>query len=410
MGTRAGNQRSSVFRGGDGRWYGFVTMGTKPDGSSDRRKRGGSTLTEVTRKVRALERSRDEGDKLPTGRSPRLETWLEEWLTASALRVRPSSLYGYTTDVRTHIVPTIGKHRLADLEPEHIEYLYTALLAKGLSVGTVHHVRTTLNKALNDAVRRRRIPRNPLALANTPRYDAPEIEPLTVAEARTLVAAAHDEPNGVAFILAISLGLRRGEVIGLSWDDTDLETGRLRVRQQLERRRWRHGCADPARCDDRPAKCPERRDGGLVLAELKTRQSRRTLPLTSQLTDALRHHRQVQRKARIHAGSEWRESGLVFTTVTGRPIDPRDHSLHWTAFLEGAGVRPARLHDARHTAATLLLVQGVDQRVVMDMLGWTSPTMTARYQHVVPELVEEANRRMSELLWGPGGAALGTDA
>ena len=197
--------------------------------------------------------------------------------------------------MRTHIVPTIGKHRLADLEPEHVEYLYTALLAKGLKVGTVHHVRTTLNKALNDAVRRRRIPRNPLALANTPRYDAPEIEPLTVAEARTLVAAAHDEPNGVACILAISLGLRRGEV-----------------------------------------------------------------------------------------------------------IDPRDHSLHWTAFLEGAGVRPARLHDARHTAATLLLVQGVDQRVVMDMLGWTSPTMTARYQHVVPELVEEANRRISELLRGHG--------
>ena len=137
-----------------------------------------------------------------------------------------------------------------------------------------------------------------------------------------------------------------------------------------------------------------------MLAEPKTRQSRRTLPLTPQLVDALRRHRQAQRKARIYAGSEWHDSGLVFTTVTRRPIDPRDHSLHWTAFLEGAGVRPARLHDARHTAATLLLVQGVDQRVVMDMLGWTSPTMTSRYQHVVPELVEEANRRMSELLWG----------
>ncbi|EYR62888.1 oxidoreductase [Actinotalea ferrariae CF5-4] len=100
------------------------------------------------------------------------------------------------------------------------------------------------------------------------------------------------------------------------------------------------------------------------------------------------------------APSVWHKSGLVFTTVNGRPIDPRDHSVHWVKFLEGAGLRPARLHDARHTAATLLLVQGVDQRVVMDMLGWTSPTMTARYQHVVPELVEEANRRMSELLWG----------
>lgn len=400
MGTRAANNRSSVFQSTDGRWYGFVTMGTKPDGSSDRRKRSGRTQAEVTHKVRALERERDEAAKIPAGRSPRLADWLEDWLTASALRVRPNSLYGYTTDVRAHIVPTIGKHRLTDLEPEHVEYLYTALLAKGLNVGTVHHVRRTLNKALNDAVRRRRIPRNPVTLAHTPRYDAPEIDPLTVAEARTLMAAADDEPNGVAFMLAISLGLRRGEVLGLSWADVDLELGRLRVRQQLERRRYRHGCEDPTRCDERPAACPKRRDGGLVLAEPKTRQSKRTLPMPRPMIDALRRHRQDQRKARIYAGSEWHDSGLVFTTVTGRPIDPRDHSVHWVKFLEGAGVRPARLHDARHTAATLLLVQGVDQRVVMDMLGWTSPTMTARYQHVVPELVEEANRRMSELLWG----------
>jgi len=123
------------------------------------------------------------------------------------------------------------------------------------------------------------------------------------------------------------------------------------------------------------------------------------------MIEALRRHRQAQRKARIYAGSEWQESGLVFTTVIGRPIDPADHSVHWVKFLERAGVRPARLHDARHTAVTLLLVQGVDQRVVMDMLGWTSPMMRARYRHVVPELVEDANRRMSELLWGERGAA-----
>ena len=137
-----------------------------------------------------------------------------------------------------------------------------------------------------------------------------------------------------------------------------------------------------------------------MLAELKTKGSRRTLPLPPPLVAALRTHRQRQRAARIHAGTVWANSGMVFTTITGRPVAPHDHSLHWTAFLEGAGVRPARLHDARHTAATFLLVQGVDQRVVMSMFGWTSTTMTARYQHVVPELVEEANRRMSELLWG----------
>jgi integrase len=222
--------------------------------------------------------------------------------------------------------------------------------AKGLNAGTVHHVRRTLNKTLNDAVRRGRLLGNPVALANTPRYDPPDVEPLTVDEARTLLVAAADEPNGAAFMLAISLGLRRGEVLGLMWDDVDLDAGRLSVRRQLERRNWKHGCPDPDRCDDQPSRCPQRT--------------------------------------------------CVLTNLTGRAVSPHDHSLHWTAFLERSGVRPARLHDARHTAATFLLVQGVDQRVVMDMLGWTSPTMTARYQHVVPELVEEANRRMSELLWG----------
>ena len=402
MGTRAGNQRSSIFLGNDGRYYGFVTMGIRPDGSVDRRKRTGKTHADVVRKVRALERERSERAALPAGHSARLETWLTEWLSATAVRVRPSTLSGYTVDVHRHINPAIGRHRLDSLEPEHIEHLYAVLLAKGLNPGSVHHVRRTLNKALNDAIRRRRLPRNPVSLAHTPRYDPPEFEPLTVDEARRILAAAEDEPNGVAFMLAISLGLRRGEVLGLSWPDVDLEAGRLNVRRQLERRNWRHGCADPDRCDERPSRCPERVDGGLVLAELKTKQSRRTLPLPPPLLVALRKHRQRQREARTHAGTVWRDCGLVFTTITGRPVSPRDHSVHWTAFLEHLGIRPARLHDARHTAATLLLVQGVDQRVVMSMFGWTSPSMTTRYQHVVPELVEEANRRMSELLWGDG--------
>ena len=136
-----------------------------------------------------------------------------------------------------------------------------------------------------------------------------------------------------------------------------------------------------------------------MLAELKTKGSRRTLPLPPPLIAALRTHRQRQRAARIHAGTVWANSGMVFTTVTGRPVSPHDHSLHWTAFLEGARVRPARLHDARHTAATFLLVQEVDQRVVMRMFGRTSPAMTTHYQQVIPELVEEAEQRMSKLLW-----------
>jgi integrase len=126
--------------------------------------------------------------------------------------------------------------------------------------------------------------------------------------------------------------------------------------------------------------------------------------LPQPLIVVLRGHSQQQREARIYAGTMWHDIGLVFTNLTGSGVAPVDHSQHWTEFLERSGVRPARAHDARYTAATLLLVQGVDQRVVMSMFGWTSPAMTTRYQHVVPELVEEANRRMGELLWGDGAS------
>jgi integrase len=137
--------------------------------------------------------------------------------------------------------------------------------------------------------------------------------------------------------------------------------------------------------------------------EPKTRKSRRTLPLPGPLIDELQAHRKSQADAEIRAGSDWRDAGSVFTGAFGQPVDPNRHSAHWASLLARAGVRPARLHDARHTAATLLLVQGVDQRVVMDMFGWTSGTMTGRYQHVVPELQEEASKRITALLWGQSG-------
>jgi integrase len=429
---RTSNGRSSIYLGADGRWHGRISVGLKPDGGADRRHVTAATQKEVTRKVRALEKARTDGAVTDAGRAPILEQWLDDWLASSSLRVRSSTLAGYQVDIRKHIVPAIGRHRLDRLLPEHIEHLYLMMLAKdGIGVGSVHHVRRTLSKALNDAKARGRISRNPVSLAHTPRYTPPDIQPLTTAEARKILVAASDELNGCAFIIALSLGLRRGEVLALHWSDLDLEVRRLTVGQSLSRRAWHHGCDNVRRCVEgrhhgplgcrkhslkaypsgcpRPctapctahaATCPQRRGGGLVLDEPKTQKSRRTLPLPVPLVDALRTHRRAQAEARLLAGSMWQDNDFVFTGATGQPVDPNRHSEHWAAFVLRLGVRPARLHDARHTAATLLLVQGVDQRVVMDMFGWTSGSMTSRYQHVVPELQEEASRRMTELLWG----------
>lgn len=430
---RQPNHRSSIYLGNDRRWHGRVSVGLRPDGRPDRRHVRGKTQAEVTRKVRELERARD-ARAVPEARQSRvvLREWLREWLDASALRVRPSTLNGYEVDIRRHIIPAIGANQVDRLRPEHVEYLYATMLNNGLGVGTVHHVRRTLSKALNDAVRRGRLTRNPVSDAHTPRYVAPAIEPLTATEAQSILIAARDEPNGAAFVLALSLGLRRGEVLGLRWRDIDLEAGRLRVSGSLSRRRWRHGCHDPASCAapfhhtrsgcpghastkyprgcPRPCprgctkhahRCPQRRDGGVVRDDTKTAKSDRVVPLPIPLRAVLTEQRLRQDAARERAANLWTERDFVFTGTHGQPVDPNRHSEHWQRFLARLQIRPARLHDARHTTATLLLVLGVDQRVVMDLLGWTTSAMANRYQHVVSEIQTQAIDRITDVLFGP---------
>ena len=429
---RQANLRSSMYLGADGRWHGRVSVGLRPDGRPDRRHVTGKTQAAVAKKVRALERARDAQTLPDAGSRLLLRDWLSEWLIASGLRVRPSTLNGYEVDIRRHIVPAIGMNRLDRLRPEHIEYLYRTLRDSGLNVGSIHHVRRTLSKALNDAVRRGRLTRNPVADAHTPQYVPPPIEPLTTVEARRILNATRDEPNGTAFVLALSLGLRRGEVLALRWRDVDLSAGTLRISGSLARRKWRHGCRDattcaapyhhtregcprhsPARfprgcprpcpdnCTEHAQRCPRRRDGGLVIDHPKTMHSRRPLPLPEPLRAALREHRRRQDEARELAADLWLDNDLVFTGARGQPVDPNRHSEHWQRLLKRLGIRPARLHDARHTTATLLLVQGVDQRVVMDLFGWTSSAMANRYQHVVSELQAQAADRVADLLFDP---------
>lgn len=404
MRTRASNGRSSIYQSRDGRWHGWVTLGVKEDGSTDRRHRTGGTRKEVTAKVRLLEKLRDAGITSDAGRVPTVGAWLAHWVENIARPgIKPKTFVGYETDVRVHATPAIGQHRLDRLQPEHIERMFAAMAAKGSSPGTVHHVRRTLVTAFNEAVARGRIPRNPAKLATVPRLPNYEIEPLTVDQARTILVAAEKERNGAAWIIAVSLGLRRGEVLALRWTDLDADQQTLTVRRALSRLSWRHGCSGT--CGrKRGADCPERHGGGLVFDEPKSHSAMRTLALPLPLVATLRSHRQTQLKERMLAGTLWEDNGLVFAQPNGRPLDPDRHTAAWNEFLAMAGVRPARLHDARHTAATLLLVQGVDTRTVMALMGWSHVAMTTRYQHVVPELRREAAERMGEALWSTGTA------
>ena len=415
-GTRAPNGASTIYEDKTGRWHGRVTMGVRDDGKPDRRHIERKTRAEVTRAVRELEKQRDSGRIRKAGRAWIVEQWLTHWLDdIAAHSVRYKTLVGYRTDVTRHLVPGLGAHRIDKLEAEHIEKLYGRMIRSGLAAGTVHHVHRTLRASLSEAVKRKHVALNVAMVARPPRLDDEEIEPLTVEEARRLLTVAGKRRNAARWAVALALGLRQGEALGLRWPLVDLAVRTLRVRRSLQRRTWQHGCSDPRRCSacyhkTTPCKqgcrrhkltcpppcppdcagharwCPQRQGGGLVLDDVKSKAGRRTVAIPGPLADLLLAHRDVQEQERGAAGSLWEDHGFVFAQPNGRPVDPKADYQAWKDLLEEAGVREARLHDARHTAATTLLVLNIGTRAVMDLMGWSSSSMAARYQHVSDDL------------------------
>jgi len=409
---RATSGESSLHADVAGRWHGYVSMGLRAGGQRDRRHVSGARRSEVVRKVRALEAQRDAGTAVQAGRTPTVAWWLDHWLTTIApQRVRPSTLQGYESLLRYRIVPALGHHRLDRLQPEHLERLYADLRNDGLATSSVLKCHRVLSRALKVAVQRGRVGRNVAQLVDAPAASREEVQPLTAAEARQLLEAARGDRIAARWSVALSLGLRQGEALGLCWDDVDLQAGALRVRRALQRQAWRHGCRDAETCG-RAAACPQRHGGGLVLVEPKSRAGRRSLALPLPLAQALRNHRVQQSQERAAVGANWQpqpHGGVVFAQANGCPIDPAADYKAWKKLLTSAGVRDARLHDARHTAATLLLQQGVPARVAMQILGHSHIGLTlGTYSHVVPELARDAADRMTAALWGPPAAPHGT--
>jgi len=397
--TRTANGQSSVYQDQDGYWHGRVTVGIRDDGRPDRRHAGASTEAEVIRKVRRLERLRDAGRTPRRGQRWTVTRWLEHWLD-NIVRpsVRENTYSGYRVDIRVHLIPGIGAHRLERLAPEHLEKLYSAMLRRGSAPATVHHVHRTVRNALGEAERRGHLARNPAALAKPPRVEEHEVEPFTVEEIQQLFKCAGDRRNSARWVLALALGLRQGETLGLKWADVDLERAILRTRRGRQRPRWKHGCSSP--CGHRHGgHCPDRIPLREETADTKSRAGRRTIGLPEPLVELLRVHHQQQDTERSAAGDLWCGGDWVFASETGEVLNPRTDYTRWKGLLRDAGIRDARLHDARHTAATVLLLLGVPDRAVMDLMGWSKSDMAARYQHLTAPIRRDVASRLGALLW-----------
>ncbi len=302
--------------------------------------------------------------------------------------------------MNVHLVPGLGKHRLDRLELEHLEKLYVRMMRSGSAPATAHQAHRTLRTALNEAVRRGHILRNPATLAKAPRLVEKEVEPYTVDEVRLLLKAAMGGRNGTRWAIALALGLRQGEALGLKWADVDLDVGTLIVRRGRLRPRWRHGCEGT--CGrEYGGHCPQRVAERAETAETKSRAGRRVVGLPSELVELLKAHRAEQDQERVIAGQLGPTKGWLFATPAGGPLNPRTDWTDWKKLLIAAGVRDGRLHDARHTAATVLLLLGVPERAVMGVMGWSNTTMAARYQHITAMIQRDIATCVGGLIWPP---------
>lgn len=415
---RQPNGRASIYKGADGWWHTYVTVGKKPDGKLDRRHIRGKTATSVAEGVDKLEASLRIGHVPEVGASPTVAGWLEHWLTVIAPeRVRGTTLQGYESKVRHRLIPGLGHHRLSKLSAEHVQ-TYFAGLRREVAAATRLQLFRILSRALKVAVQRGKLPRNPCDLLDPPSTDRDEVKPISAVNTKRLLDAAsqRDRTTLARWLIALVLGMRQGEVLGLKWEFVDLDgdVPTIRVRWALARLKWRHGCTDP--CGRRAASCPARHGGGLVLVEVKSKKSRRTLPLPPNVVVALRGVRKAQLEARMAAGRLWRNEGYVFTNPTGGPIDPRRDWGAWKQLLidcevgvvervhrggVGAGemysTSTVRVHDSRHSAATSMRALGMDLREVMEWLGHSQISVTSIYTHIPAEVMQERARQMGAL-------------
>jgi integrase len=304
-----------------------------------------------------------------------LDIWLSEIVKPS---VRPWTYRGYEVHVRLHIKPVLGQIALERIEPAHVQALLNRKLKEGLSSKSVRYVRGTLRAALQQAVRWGYLGRNAAALVDGPRIERYEIKPFDATEARRLLDALVGDRLRALYSVALTMGLRQGEALGLRWQDVDLSMGFLHVRKQLQRI-----------------------EGKFELVDLKTNRSRRTLVMPATIVKQLRDH-QVQ-QAKEQKGLDHQPSGfdLVFTRSDGGPLDGTVVTHQFHRLLDRVGLPQRRFHDLRHSCATLLLAQGVSPRVVMEILGHSQIALTMNtYTHVLPELKHDAAERMDRVFSG----------
>jgi integrase len=368
------NGEGSVYRHGRG-WEaaGYI------DGR--RRTFRAATAREARNRLAKAKQSAERGERLLDERLT-IAKYLEYWLTAIEPTIRPNTHKRYREYVRVHAVPEIGRIKLVQLTPLHLQGLYAKRLAAGSSPATVHHLHRALHRALAMAERWEMVNRNVARLVSPPRVPKYKIRPLAADEVRRLFEAATGTRFEAAFVVAVVTGVRLGELLALRWSDVELdENPVLHVRGSLQRV-----------------------DGKLQILEPKTPDSVRDVALAQLGAEALRAHRLRQNVHRLRLGESWDDRGLVFSNMSGRPMHP-DYFVRkeFGRALAAAGLPRIRFHDLRHTFATLQLANQQPIKIVSEMMGHTRTAITQDlYTHVSAQMQRAAADALDTALRGDG--------
>jgi len=310
--------------------------------------------------------------------------WIDGWMRSKASRIRPKTAEGYRSHIEHHITPMLGRLRLSQLTPARLQGFVDHLTARGMHPVTVARVVATLRSALNTAVRQGVLDQSPARAVELPRTEQYRGAYLDQAQAERFLEVVRGHRWGALYTVLITTGLRLGEALGLQWADIDFDSGQIRVTKQAQQQ-----------------------SGTWRLVPPKAASAVRVAYAPPVALASLRLHREAMQALRETAPETWPAEfeGWVWLTRNGRPIQPSNVSHELEGILEGAGLPRIRVHDLRHSAATILLALGVDIRTIQAILGHSSPTLTMRtYSHVVDSLLRDAAERLQRGIGGSGSA------
>lgn len=380
MSTTAAPKRNTTT----GLWGFVVDIGDDPKTGKRRqvRRRGFKTKNDAQAELDKVRQSAREHTFVANTRQT-LGDYLDEWLVTIAPTLRPSTHHSYAKNVRLHVKPHVGAVKLQAVDGMVLDRVYAELAGK-LSGRTIRYIHTILHRAFKDAIRTGRLTRNPCDAATPPRAASSTSKPIVTwaaDEVATFLRCAADgkDRHVALWTVLATTGVRRGEALGLRWEDIDLEAGRASIVQTVV------------------LTGHER----MAFSSPKTNAGTRVVDLDPTTVRALVEHRKRQNAARLLVGPGWQDHGLVFTRADGRPLDPENVSRDFRRRIAQWKMRPIRLHDLRHTWATLALKAGVNVKVVQERLGHSSPVITMKlYQHVTPGMGRDAADLVASMIFG----------